>query len=216
LSQLFLLIGIVWFCYELWRIFCPAPPPRFSPWKNWALALAQPMVDAVKMTGFFEANTEDMTEHTRALFRTSFLHQMGLRTDTSNEYVQQYLARTFELQWFRIDLQKLMPTDDPRAALAFACVRTAFFTRNAMNMKWLDVETAWRVLLQNARRAQECFTGWEDFGRAYIIGRRQWVMALRADALGSTFEEIHLSQLLAPPKGAWSALVWPKLRDSGQ
>jgi len=190
------------------------PAPRFKPRKNWALSLAQPMVDAVQMTGFFDVETDCLSENTHALFRASFLHQMDLRTDTRDEQVREYLARTFESQWFRIDLQKRSPTDDPRASLAFACVRTAFFARNAALLKWLDDDVAWRVLLLNARRAQECFASWEDFGRAYLVGRKQWVMALRADALGSAFEETHLRRLLAP-KGAWSALAWPTPPMSG-
>nr|WP_241022249.1 DUF1266 domain-containing protein [Burkholderia sp. Ac-20353] len=33
----------------------------------------------------------------------------------------------------------------------------------------------------NAQRAQDCFGSWEDFSRAFVAGRRQWVAGFRAD-----------------------------------
>lgn len=66
---------------------------------------------------------------------------------------------------------------------------------------------AWRVLLLNAQRAQDCFECGEDFGYAFIIGRRQWVASFRADPLGGGFDEAQLRMLLAP-NGEWYLLPW--------
>ena len=106
-----------------------------------------------------------------------------------------------ETQWFRADLHALRPTDDPRAALAFACARMAFLARVAMLMGWTEPDTAWRVLLLNAQRAH-CFDSWTDFGHAYVAGRRQWVAGFRADPFGKAFDDATLGWL-APGGGAW-------------
>jgi len=195
----------------LWRVvryFRPAKQAAFTPRKHWALALAQPMVEATGLTGFMSPATTALNEETRKLLRTPLLHQMELRPTTSDDEVRAHLSRVLEAQWFRADLHALQPTDDPRAALAFACVRMAFLVRNAMLMGWADPMVAWRVLLLNAQRAQDCFAGWEDFGHAFIAGRRQWVAAFRADPLGSGFDAYHVRQLLGLD-GAWAGLPWP-------
>ncbi|MNH29438.1 hypothetical protein D3C79_896690 [compost metagenome] len=92
--------------------------------------------------------------------------------------------------------------------MAFACARVAFLVRCGVLMHWLEPELAWRVLLLNAQRAQDCFDSWEDFGKAYKLGREQWVAAFRVDSLGEVFNEQHLHQLLTPGSGAWADIPW--------
>ncbi len=179
--------------------------------RQWALILAQPMIDAVGMSGFFDPDTPNLGKEAQALFRIPLLHQLGCHTHAGDGEVRQYLVGELEPNWFCMDLQGLTATDDPRAALAFACVRTTFLIRNVMLMGWVEPAVAWRVLLLNAQRAQDCFDGWEDLGRAYMQGRSQWVKALRADPLGRSFDESHLRALLSSPAGAWSVPPWPGL-----
>lgn len=205
LLKILLAVFVLW---RVFRFFRPAKQATFSPRRHWALALAQPMIEATGLTGFFSPETTALNDETRAQFRTPLLHQMELRPATSDDDVRANLSKVLEAQWFRADLHGLQPTDDPRAALAFACVRMAFLARNAMLMGWADPMAAWRVLLLNAQRAQDCFDSWEDFGHAFIAGRRQWVASFRADPLGGGFDETHLRKLLAP-KGAWTGLPWP-------
>ncbi|WP_235777308.1 DUF1266 domain-containing protein [Pseudomonas piscis] len=64
-------------------------------------------------------------------------------------------------------------------------MRSAFFARCATLMGWLEADSGWRIMLLNAQRAQDCFDSWEDFGQAFMQGRRQWVAAFRADAWGA-------------------------------
>ncbi|MGT2492936.1 hypothetical protein ACU4GD_26740 [Cupriavidus basilensis] len=57
------------------------------------------------------------------------------------------------------------------------------------------------MLLLNAQRAQDLLCkAREEFGLAFIAGRRQWVAAFRADPMGKTFDEASLHRLLAPPR----------------
>lgn len=181
---------------------------RFSPSRHWALTLGQPMLDAHGWDGLFSPTANRITEDTRTRWRGALLHQLGIRTDASDDAARAHLEQRFEKHWFSADLDALRPDDDPRAALAFACVRIAFLARVTMLLGWVDTQAAWRVLLLNAQRARECFTSWEDFGNAYIAGRTQWVKALRADPLGKAFEPSQLQALLAR-KAAWGALPWP-------
>lgn len=206
----YILLGglVLWWAYRRLR---PARSAVFTQRKQWALTLAQPMVDATGMTGFFDPATDRLTENARAFFRAQLLHQMEFRANATDDEARQHLAQVLESRWFRADLHALLPTDDPRAALAFACVRMAFFARIVMLMGWAEPMAAWRVLLLNAQRAQDCFASWEEFGIAFIAGRRQWVAAFRADPMGKAFDEASLRQLLAPPKGVWATLAWPDL-----
>lgn len=177
--------------------------------RRWALALAQPFAAATRFGTFYVSADLVLTDAMRARFRPQLLHQMGLRTDASGDDARAHLAGTLEAHWFRADLHELLPTDDPRAALAFACARTAFLVRMTMLMGWVEPQVAWRVLLLNAQRAQDCFASWEDFGRAFIEGRRQWVAAFRADPFGKPFDEQALDGWLTSRNRGWRSLPWP-------
>ncbi|MDR1969036.1 MAG: DUF1266 domain-containing protein [Burkholderiaceae bacterium] len=201
--------------YLLWRLarylFSHRPRPRFTTRKHGALLLALPYAEATEMNTFFDASRRRPATAPDTALRAQLLHQMGLRVDASDTDARAHLERTFERQWFRMDLHTLQPTDEPRAALAFACARTAFFARAVMLMQWVAPEYAWRVLLLNAQRAHDCFESWEDYGRAFITGRRQWIAAFRADPFGKAFDTAALQRWLAPRSGVWSRAAWPGL-----
>ena len=134
------------------------------------------------------------------------IHYLELPPNISDEEATQYIAEYYEATWFRADLHAMPETDDPRSAIAFACVRVAFFTRILMLMEWLDRDSAWRVLLLNAQRAQECFSGRKDFGRYYRAGRRQLTAQFRADPLGAVDDD-QLNRLTSG-LGSWALLPW--------
>lgn len=176
--------------------------------RNFALSLARPMAQAMQVDGFFNVYCTQFTVTGQNLLRVPLLHIIGLPGSSTDEEIGRYFAADFECQWFRLDLLNLQPTDDPRASLAFACVRCAFLVRCALLLGWVAPDIGWRVLLLNAQRAQDCFADWADFGTAYLAGRRQWVRAFRADSLGEPFDEARLGELLAPQKGEWAELPW--------
>ncbi|MEN5090089.1 DUF1266 domain-containing protein [Pseudomonas protegens] len=208
------IIAVAFGAWLVWRYFRRQSPTSlvvFTPRKRWALSLAQPMVDATGMTGFFDPETTHFMDQAKASLRAPLLHQIGFRSNATNDEVREHLNSTLERQWFRVDLHDLNATDDPRAAMAFACVRSAFFVRCAMLMGWIDTESGWRIMLLNAQRAQDCFSDWEDFGRAFMLGRNQWIAAFRADSLGEVFNEASLSRLLMPGSGIWAGVAWQGL-----
>jgi hypothetical protein len=175
--------------------------------KHWALTLALPMVEAQGLDGFSSPDSTTLGEESKKLFRTGLLHYLELPPHTSDEEAIQDIAKRYEATWFRADLHAMSDADDPQAAIAFACVRVAFFTRILMLMDWIDRDSAWRVLLLNAQRAQECFSGWKDFGRKYLIGRRQWTASFRADPLGATFGDDELARLTGALQ-PWALMPW--------
>lgn len=209
-----MMIKILIAIFVLWRFYRfvrrTRAPSRLPPRKHWALALAQPFVDATQFAGFASPVAETLNDTTRAHFRAQLLHQMGLRTDASDDDARAHLASTFESHWYRADLNGLLPADEPRAALAFSCARMAFFARLVMLLQWVEPEIAWRVLLLNAQRAQDCFTSWQDFGQAFTVGRHQWVAAFRADPFGKAFDDGALAGWLNK-RDAWRGLPWPGL-----
>lgn len=188
-----------------------ASADTFTPRRLQALKLAEPMVQAAGITGFYNVGSLNMAEEGRVFLRASLIHQMGYRSDATDAQVSEHMQAILARRWFRMDLDSLKPADDPRAALAFACVRVAFLLRCAMLMEWVTPDATWPVLLLNAQRAQDCFDSWDDLGHAYLTGRRQWVQALRADGLGKGFDQACLDRLLAVPGGEWADLPWHRL-----
>ena len=205
---MFLLIAVVVSAWMLWRAFRPRGAQLFSQRRHWSLLLARPMADAMEVEGFYSSACDHFTEQAQTILRAALLHQAGIRSNCNDEAVRSHFSATLEQQWYNLDLQALMTGDEPRAAMAFACVRVAFLVRCALLMRWLEPDLAWRVLLLNAQRAQDCFDSWEDFGKAYQLGREQWVAAFRVDSLGEAFHEQHLRQLLTPGSGAWADVPW--------
>lgn len=206
-----IVVAVCGYCLRRKRPIPLPGPILFSPRRHRALKLAEPILVATSISGFFEADVGALTDEGRAYLRAPLLHQIGLRNDASDEQAREHFETMLERQWYRLDLDKLNATDDPRAAMGFACVRVAFLVRCALLQGWVERDPAWRVLLLNAQRAQECFDSWEDFGQAYLAGRQQWVAAFRADGLGGRFDQADLDGLLKPPSGGWAELPWNAL-----
>ena len=185
--------------------------PRHEGRKLWALALAAPMAGAIGQHGFYDRKAARVDDDWRQNIRPQFLHQLGLPASADDAAVARFLRESFEQRWYRADMPAPGRDADPRAALAFATARVAFFARNALLLGWLAPPLAWRVLLLNAQRAQECWAGWEDFGRACLAGRQQWILAGRADPMGAGFDEAALTRLLKQRqrKHGWKGLPWP-------
>ena len=142
-----------------------------SPERNWALALAHPTAYHA-MQGGFACDLGGADEALAKQLRPMILHHLGLRTDLGEEQVRQQLPGALRQRWFTLDLQRLQRSDEPRAAMAFACARVAFFVRCARLLDWIDEAAQWQVLMLNAQRAQQCFGSWLEFGQAYAQGPR--------------------------------------------
>jgi hypothetical protein len=191
----------------------PVPMPThlnyaFDARRNWALSLAHPMAAARIRSGFASPQEAWPRDELQQTVRPALLHLFGLRTDLADAQIQLNLNDKLNKRWFCIDMDALRPEDDPRDALAFACARVAFATRVAGAMGWIDDTTQWSVLLQNAQRANDCFTDWRDFGTAWARGRKQWVAGSRADSLGVSLDAAKVEQWLNEPQHPWCALPW--------
>lgn len=136
------------------------------------------------------------------------LHVLGLRSGMDDAALRAAVSARLDGAWFHLDLDALQAQDEPAAALAFACARTAFCVRLAGLLGWLDGETQWRILLHNARRAAECFESWQDYGSAWARGRRQWTAGSRDDSLGIAFDEEQVRAWLDDARHPWHALPW--------
>ena len=179
------------------------------------LALAEPM--AVRSVGeaFIQSTTpEDRDERERRV-RAGLLHLFKLRGDISGEQLRVELPKLLRTRWFSIDLEDTPPEDDPADALAFACGRVAFAVRLAGLLGWLDEDTQWQLLQQNAQRARDCFGSWTEFGCAWARGRRQWVARARADGLGFAFTEADVQAWAADRSHPWGYMAWGEAAAAG-
>lgn len=175
--------------------------------RNWALALAHPMAYHA-MQGGFASELNGADDALTKQLRPMVLHHIGLRTDLSDAQVCQQLPDALRQRWFMLDLQRLQHSDTPRAAMAFACARVTFFVRSAFLLGWIEEDAHWRILLLNARRCQECFGSWQDYGQAYATGRAQWVALGRTDVLGCAFTPDDVDQWVAQANHPWHCMTW--------
>jgi len=127
-----------------------------------------------------------------ARLRPLVLHWLGLRTDLTQAQIAAQAPALLRQRWFTLDLQHPMTTGDPRAALAFACLRVTFYLRAAHLLGWLDETDSRQLAHLNARRIRDCFPDWPSFVHACLAGRAQWQSSGRTDIFG---EHLHPDQL---------------------
>lgn len=181
---------------------------------DWALALAHPMAFHSIRGGLADSRLSGVDDALAARLRPMVLHHMGMRTDLDDASIARQLPDLLRQRWFMQDLQKPQAGDDPRAAMAFACARMAFYVRCAFLLGWLQEELHRQVLLLNACRAQQCFGSWQEFGTAYARGRQQWIAKGRADMLGRAVSPEEVAQWVAEPRHPWHAMDWQLALDA--
>ncbi|WP_284337218.1 DUF1266 domain-containing protein [Comamonas sp. NoAH] len=175
---------------------------------NIALALAHPLAFHCVHGGIADEQVMPPDDHLAQQLRPMLLHHLGLRTDLDDVQIQKQFPDQLRQRWFKLDLQQPHSSDDPRASMAFACARVAFFVRCAHMMGWVPKGLHEDILRLNARRARDCFGGWLEFGNAYARGRQQWVALGRSDILGVEFSQADVSQWLQSDSHPWNALPW--------
>lgn len=203
-----LLFWLLWRVGKAWRERKKPELYVLDAWRNGALALAHPMAVARIENGFADAPLPRLSDELALSLRPLLLHYFGLRNEMSDAQIRSTLRREIGARWFRFDLEALSADDAPRDALAFACARLAFSVRLAALLGWLDEETQWSILGQNAQRARMCFDSWFDYGTAWARGRRQWLARSRADGLGVPFGEPQVRAWLADVRHPWNTLPW--------
>lgn len=181
---------------------------RFHHLRNRALALAHPVAMARLPFGFADPMARLAPDNPLQTLRPALLHVFGLRNGMEDAQIRIALRERLNLHWYQIDLDAPRPQDDPRDALAFACARVTFAVRCAAMLGWIDEETQWHVLHQNAQRAKECFESWSDYGAAWARGRQQWVSNSRADSLGVAFGEQQVKQWAGDRGHPWGQWPW--------
>ncbi len=207
-----------WMIYSLISYLVRLRPPKkpgsvklrykFDARQNRALALAHPVAQARDMAAWANPKAPPPTPQQAQVLRASLLHILGLRANIDDATIRAALPDLLRRQWFRIDLERLRPEDDARAAMAFASARVAFAVRSATLLGWLDPALQWEVLYQNAQRASDCFGNWQEFGAAFARGRQQWIAGARADSLGVAFDEARVAQWLGTRGHPWRAMAW--------
>lgn len=179
------------------------------------LALAEPMARRAVGEAFLQSAVPVDREALERRLRAALLHLFGLRGDITAEQLRAELPPLLRSRWFGIDLENTPAEDDPAAALAFACGRVAFAVRSAGLLGWIDDDTQWQVLQQNAQRAAECFAGWQEYGSAWARGRRQWVARARADGLGQAFSEADVREWTEDRSHPWGYMPWGEATPAG-
>jgi Protein of unknown function (DUF1266) len=176
--------------------------------QNWALLLAHPMAQAHSIQQYANPSAPSPSFEEGMALRAGLMHIFGLPNTSNDAHLRSNLPAHLHTHWFRIDLDKLRSTDDPRAALAFAGARLTLAVRAAQVLGWLDDAQGWPLLYQNAQRIHDCFDSWQDYGQAWARGRKQWIAGARADSLGVAFSEVDVLNWLNDPQHPWHSMPW--------
>ncbi|MGE8317598.1 MAG: DUF1266 domain-containing protein [Comamonas sp.] len=210
------LLGLLWIVRGSWRRVQEARRrgdvstsySAGSATLDWSLALAHPMAFHSIHGGFAHRELAGADDALTRSLRPMVLHHLGMRTDLDDASIAKQLPDLLRQRWFTLDLHKLQAGDDPRAAMAFACARVAFYVRCAFLLGWLPEDLHREVLRLNACRAQQCFGDWLAYGQAWARGRAQWIAQGRADTLGKAFSEADVADWTASPQHPWHAMPW--------
>jgi len=124
--------------------------------------------------------------------RPLVLHWLGLRTDLAPAQATEQTPGLLKRRWFMLDLQHLTGESDPRAVLAFACLRVAFYLRAAWHLGWIDLPLYTTLTGLNARRVRDCFPDWPSFTHACAQGSAHWQARGRTDVFGEHLGPDHL------------------------
>lgn len=177
---------------------------------NQALALAHIMAFHSVHEGIAASTEAQMADEGLARsLRGTLLHHLNLSNYLNEEQLKKYVPLKLEENWFKLDIQNPRPQDDPKASLAFACARTAFFVRCAHMMGWLNEEQHLSLLFLNSERASDCFASWHEFGISYAQGRQQWIKYGRADIFGRHITIEDINTIMALPNHPWASMPWP-------
>jgi Protein of unknown function (DUF1266) len=209
-------IALLWFALRMakvaYRAFAKALPAgveyKLEGKKNGWLALAHPAAAQSIFGGFADEEQPTLTPELAQSLRPALKYFLGLKANLSDAQIRDQLNTQLFTRWYQFDLDALSPTDNVRDAIAFACARAAYAIRVAAIIGWLDPSVQWQLLELNGKRAAECFSNWEDFGRACARGRLQWISQSRADSLGTAFSEADAQTWSAQKNHPWNALPW--------
>jgi len=133
-----------------------------------------------------------------ARMRPLLLHWLGVRGDLDATQLAKKIPETLCQRWFTLDISSYHG-NHPQAALAYACLRCAFYLRAAARLGWLPADQYLQLTHLNARRARECFADWPTFCHACHLGRAQWHSnaGIRTDVFGPWLQ----------PE-AWASTLW--------
>ncbi|MDQ0170961.1 DUF1266 domain-containing protein [Paenibacillus tundrae] len=84
--------------------------------------------------------------------------------------------------------------------------RAIAITRMAMQIGYVDEETAWAFMYEMAQRIQTAYSSWTEFGLAYIIGRQYWHENFEEHEALEHFSLIE--PLLKRTDSPWNLLRW--------
>jgi len=193
MSLLYLLLISYFACFlwgffrEIWRTRRAANAP--TPSAQLARALTTP-------------DSPPLTAEQVTMLRPLALHWIGLRTDLADNRIPAEVPKTLRQRWYTLDLHYAGAGSNPHAALAFACLRCAFYLRATAALGWLEATLYSQLTHLNVLRIRECFADWPTFCHAYQQGRNHWQTSGRTDIFGEHLTPEQLQAWLWPQMSA--------------
>ncbi|MCQ4085265.1 DUF1266 domain-containing protein [Saccharibacillus sp. JS10] len=94
----------------------------------------------------------------------------------------------------------------PSGIAAWDLGQYVFICKAAYSAGWMTEELAIERAMKAAKRCQTLYTGWSEFGIAYLAGRQIWTNQPSAEAAKPYVDCV--SQLLTDARSLWQRLPW--------
>lgn len=166
------------------------------------------------LSGGWSIRDEESFRRRMDSFRENMGHQEGFDQDRAllsvmnHQEQENYICNLIDEK--RRAQYRVIQVYDSRLNAAGICAwdwgRAIAITRMAMQIGYVDVETAWAFMYEMAQRIQRAYSSWTEFGLAYIIGRQYWHEDFEVDEALEHFSLIE--PLLGRPESPWNLMRW--------
>lgn len=170
-----------------------------------ALLLAHPYAKERVVGSYYQSQAPGLAEEPlRKRWQNVLFTYLDMRAPADRAKIPAAVTQQLYQRWYRLGLEPLHPGDDVRPALAFACSRVVFCVQMCFLLGWIDEVCRRDILMYNAMRARDCFKGWEEYGRALLQGRTQWLAGGRNDSIGMALPDTEVQVWLSNRRHPWS------------
>jgi len=110
-------------------------------------------------------------------------------------------------EYVKYQILKIYHRKLPQAGiLAWDLGRYVFLCRDAVLVGWITEQEAWKLIMPVARRAQQAYSGWNEYGMAYLAGRQFWLNQLSKENVDDHAD--YVRSLLLDSDSPWRQLNW--------
>lgn len=190
----------------------PSAATQARPHRQWALAVAEPLLFRLGLDGGIARDRLAAPADVPQRLREQVEAELAERDDDASA-----AARRFCAEFFRIpclahptlgEARQAPGEDAARDLLAWHAMRQSYLLRLLAAWQRIDDAQGWTLALLNARRVQDCFDSWPEFGAAAARGHATWLRWNGREARHARATEVALQDFQEQFGCPWQRLRW--------